>query len=202
MNASNLFKQIEELIPKLDGWCVPEKAAEFAAIIIALRIELSVEIGVWGGRGTFAMALAHRFTGRGKVIAIDPWSAPASVAGQEGENAEWWKDQTRHDLVYNRFLANIESLGLQAWIDVKKARSDQVVEPRGVGLLVIDGNHGEQAMADVKRFTPFVNLGGIVYLDDLNWQGGAVTRAAEWMTKHGYCTLFARDQGAFFQRVG
>lgn len=201
MSASKLFAEIEKVIPTLDGWCVPEKACDFAAFILALRPAVSVEIGVWGGRGTLAMAMAHRFIGVGKVIAIDPWSAPASVAGQEGENAEWWKDQSRHDLVYQRFLSNVEHLGLQPWIDVNKVRSDQVVEPRGVGLLVIDGNHGEQAMADVKRFTPFVNLGGVVYLDDLNWQGGAVQRAADWMTKHGFCQLFVRDQGAFFQRI-
>ncbi len=166
--ASHLFAQIEELVPKLDGWCVPEKACDFAAIILALRPALSVEVGVWGGR------LRRRTRG------------PAR--------------QTRHDLVYQRFLANLETLKLEMWVDVRKMRSDQVVEPRGVGLLVIDGNHGEQAMADVQRFTPFVNIGGVVYLDDLNWEGGAVLRAADWMRKHGFRELFTRDQGAFFQR--
>lgn len=201
MTASALFAQIEQLVPQLDGWCVPEKACEFAAIILATRPAVTVEVGVWGGRGALSMALAHRFVGKGKVVAIDPWSAPASVAGQTGENAAWWADQSRHDLVYHRFMRNIETLDLGKWIDVRKMRSDQAVEPRSAGFVILDGNHGEQALADVKRFAPHVSVGGTVYLDDLNWDGGAVERAADWLTRHGFDKLYTRDQGAFYMRV-
>lgn len=201
MKTSELFWQIEELVPTLDGWCIPEKACDFAAIILSLRPLVSVEVGVWGGRGSLSMAMAHRFIGRGKVVAIDPWSAPASIIGQGSADAAWWGDQQKHDIVYGRFIANIESLRLQTCIEVRKERSDSVDVPTGIGLCVLDGNHSDQAIADVQRFAPNVVVGGIVYLDDLNWSTGSVGRAADKLLKMGFVRIFDRDEGAFFQRV-
>lgn len=198
---SELFLQIEALVPTLEGWCVPEKACEFASIITSLRPEISVEIGVWGGRGTLSMALAHRFAGRGKVIAIDPWSATASVAGQTGADAAWWGEQQKHDYVYERFMGSIQMLSLMNWIEVQKKRSDAVEVPKGIGFIVIDGNHSDQAVEDVKRYAPNVRMGGVVYMDDLSWSGGGVQRAANRLLKLGFEELYRRDQGAFFQRV-
>ena len=199
--ASELFTEIERVVPAIDGWCVAEKACDFAAIILALRPEVSCEIGVWGGRGTFAMALAHRFIGKGKVIAVDPWKATDSVLGQEGANAAWWSDQPKHDLVYRRFMANVKAFELEPWIDVRRQRSDEFTLPAAAGLIVTDGNHGEQAIADVERLAPIVPTGGIIYLDDLNWSGGHVQGAAARLLAAGFVELFKRDQGAFFQRT-
>ena len=35
--------------------------------------DLSVEIGVWHGRGVCALGMAHKMLGIGKVIGIDPY---------------------------------------------------------------------------------------------------------------------------------
>lgn len=199
--ASELFTEIERIVPAIDGWCVAEKACDFAAIILALRPAYSVGIGVWGGRAELSMAMAHRFVGVGRVIAVDPWKAVDSVLGQEGANAAWWSDQAKHDLVYRRFVANVEAFGLGEWLDVRRQRSDEFTLPASAGLVVIDGNHAEQALADVERLAPLVPTGGIVYLDDLNWTGGHVQGAAGRLLAMGFVELFKRDQGAFFQRA-
>ena len=202
MKASELFLQIEQLItPQMDGWCIPEKACDFAAFILSLRPKVSVEIGVWGGRGTLSMALAHRFIDFGHVVAIDPWSASASIVGQTGKDLDYWSNQEMHDLVYGRFMKNLAILQLHNWVEVQRKRSDEATLPDVIDFAVLDGNHAEQAIADVDRVGKRVPVGGVVYLDDLKWTGGAVGRAAENLVKMGFRKLYGRDQGAFFQRV-
>ncbi len=199
--TSELFREIEQMIPLVDGWCIPQKACDFAAIILALRPAVTIECGVWGGRGTLAMAMAHRYIRGGRVIAVDPWSAGDSVVGQVDQNAAWWSDQAKHDLVYARFLAHITTFGVGPFIDVRKERSDTFKLPEAAALVVIDGNHSDQAVKDVERLAPIIPVGGMLYLDDLNWSGGGVQRAAELAVSLGFVERFQRDEGAFFQRV-
>lgn len=201
MSHQSLFAQIEQLVPTLGGWAVPEKCCEFAAVIIALRPSITVELGTWMGRGAFSMALAHRFVGRGKVWVVDPWSAPASVDGQDGANAEWWGHQERHDLAHQQFHETQRTLQLADWMNVQRKTSDDAEIPASVGFLIIDGNHGPQAVKDVERWSPNVITGGVVYLDDLNWAGGAVAAAGQRLLEIGFVPLYERDQGMFYQRA-
>jgi hypothetical protein len=197
--SEKLFKQLADLIPVIDGWCSVERAQDLAMAVLLLRPQVSICVGVWGGRDTFALALAHQAIGSGRVIAIDPWSAPASVDGQGAADAEWWGSQERHDLVYRRFMDNRRMLGLEGVIDVRRQSSNDV-EPVECGVFISDGNHGPQAISDVERFAPGVQAGGIAYLDDLNWSGGAVLESVERLKAMGFVELFKRDTGAFFQR--
>lgn len=201
MKTSELFWSIEQLVPTLEGWCIPEKACDFANFILAFRPEVSLEVGVFGGRGTLSMALAHQFIGKGRVIAVDPWSAQASAVGMTGKDAEYWRNQKMHDDVYRGFLANAERLNVMPWIEVQKVTSAKMVLPKRIDFAVIDGNHADEAIADADRIAPRVPVGGIIYLDDLNWTGGAVGRAADNLKSIGFAQLFAKDQGAFFQRL-
>ncbi len=201
MSHSQLFKRIEDLVPTLGGWATPLKCCEFAAIILATRCKASVELGTWEGRGGLSMALAHRFTGTGKCHVVDPWSAPASVDGQDGPNADWWGEQAKHDGAFDSFNRTLKSLDVDQWIDVQRAKSDDAVMPEQIGLLVVDGNHGPQAVVDVKRWAPRVSRSGFVYLDDLNWTGGAVAEAGKVLLEMGFTPLWARDEGMFYQRT-
>ena len=72
--------------------------------------------------------------------------------------------------------------------------------PEQIGLLVVDGNHGEQSIRDVQRWAPNVTRSGYVYMDDLNWSGGAVQEAERLLLKMGFVPLWPRDEGAFYQR--
>lgn len=196
---SALFQQIETLIPTLDGWCTVERASEFAALVIGNKPQTTVCLGVWGGRDTFALALAHRHNGVGRVIAIDPWKAEASVQGQTGEDAAWWGKQETHDLVHSRFITNIGVLGLQDFIDVRRQTSDEARVAGDIGLLIVDGNHGQQAVRDVEKFATHVPAGGYVYMDDIDWSGGAVREAVGTLLRYGFRELYRRNTGAFFQ---
>jgi hypothetical protein len=200
--TSALFKQIEDLIPGLDGWCGVQRACEFASLIVGMRPETTAELGVWGGRCALAMALAHKHNGYGRVIAIDPWSAAASVEGQAGEDQHWWNDQAKHDLVYGRFMDNVARLGVENFIHIERKRSDDVtLDTDSVSVLAIDANHGEQAIQDVKRYSPAVPVGGWIFMDDMGWAGGSVWKAGEILKSTGFVEKFQRDQGMWFQRL-
>lgn len=196
-----LFSEIEKLVPTLGGWTTVPKAQTYAAIILALRPDVSVEIGVWWGRGALSMGLAHKEVGKGVVYAIDPWSPQASIEGQvQKADVDHWQSAD-HEAPYKEFLNRINLLGLGECMRVLRQRSDQTTPPENIGFLVIDGNHGPAAIEDVKRFAPKVRVGGIAYMDDLNWSGGAVLKAFEDIKKMGFVELYKFETGAFLQRL-
>jgi hypothetical protein len=148
------------------------------------------------------MALACRRIGHGVVIGIDPWEAHASIQGMTGKNLDWW-GKVDHEGVYHRFLANIRSLDLGNWIQIHRCRSDQfdLTGIANVGLWHSDGNHSEQASRDVERFVPLVPVGGLVFCDDIQWEGGHVTKAVEKLETMGFCRVLDVETGALFKRL-
>lgn len=201
MKPSEIFNWIDAEFPGMHGWCTEQRASELAGMVLALRPAVTVCCGVWGGRDTFALAMAHRSIGFGQVIAIDPWKAAASAAGQTGEDLKWWNDQSKHDAVYRDFIARRERYGLMPYIELHKKSSRDVTVPKHIGVLIVDANHGPEAIEDTKRFARNVKTGGFVYMDDEKWAGGAVTEAIKALEKMGFYRLFDRDTGAFFQRA-
>ena len=74
---------IEREIPKLPGWCTPEKAKRLAEL--AFGAELAVELGVFGGRSLVAIALGIKWGPRpehGYVDGIDPYTPAAALEGK------------------------------------------------------------------------------------------------------------------------
>lgn len=197
----NLNDQILKSIEGIDGWCEPGKALTLAHYVIAIRAQLIVEIGVWGGRSLFPMAIAARSQGPARILAIDPWKASESVLGQYDADKAWWDNQQQHDLVYSRFIANLHRMELSNIVTVLKQSSNETMPPERIDLLHLDGNHGEQAYTDITRFSPPVRKGGIVVLDDLNWTGGAVGRAAGWLTSNGFLLLHPLGTGAVYLKL-
>lgn len=202
---SDLFKTIKDLIEPagqqpLGGWTSVPKAQTFAAVVLGLRPEVSVEIGVWFGRSSLSMALAHKEIGRGVVHAIDAWSPHASIEGQGEADVKHWA-ATNHEIAYNSFMQNIQRLELQNIIKIHRAKSQDTEPPKNIGFLVIDGNHGDTAISDVKRYAPNVRTGGLVYCDDLNWSTGSVLRAIAILQTMGFVRLYDIEQGAMFQRI-
>ena len=197
-----LFTDISEwLVASKNDWCKPVKAHALAAAILTLRPAIVVEIGVFRGGSFIPMAMAVREVGRGLAIAIDPWSAQASVEGQAGANKEWWAS-VNHDVVAKEFVEQVALLSLGEFVQVVRKRSDDAIVPAKIDILHVDGNHGEQAVKDVERFAPNVRVGGMVFMDDIGWDGGAVGRACERLLGMGFIKLYDMDTGAMFQRVG
>ena len=201
----NIFTQIENWIngpPAPDGWATVEVAHTLAAIALAIRPNVCIEIGVFGGRSLIPVAMALKQNGSGVIHGIDPWSAGESVKGQSGKDKEWWSSQKMHQDVYERFIANVHKLGVHNHVEIHRVTSDEYPADRGsIDLLTIDGNHGPQALVDIKRFTPHVSVGGFVYLDDLHWDGEHVSAGLDWMTERGFVKLYELGTGAILQRV-
>lgn len=202
--SHELLKRLADFIPTLGGWCTVARAQHVAMTVLALRPQQSVVLGVWAGRDTFALALAHQIAG-GRVLAVDPWAAAASVEGQGEADAQWWSNQGMHEQVYAEFMQKRAMLGLEGVVDVFRGRSDDAQVPAEIGILLVDGNHGPQAVKDVDRWAPNVVVGGIVYMDDLHWSGGAVLEGVSHLLAMGFKEIYRPsgdgETGSFFQRV-
>lgn len=205
MTPTELFAAIPRLlakdrIPVIEGWATVEKAFDLAASILTIRPKVVVEIGVFGGASLIPMALALRTTGQGQVIGIDPWDKAESVKGMLGKDLEWWGNLD-HAVIERGFMDAVIAEGVSNQVVVLKQTSDAVKPPEVIDVLHCDGNHGDQAFRDIKRFTPKIRVGGLAFLDDLGWSGGAVGKGAEWMLQSGFVKLYDRDTGAMFQRI-
>lgn len=203
-----LYNQILKATDGLDGWCDKGKRITLANLVIAMRPRCIVEIGVWGGQSLIPMAMAAQYITnvalRPRVIAIDPWQASESVKGQEEKDAKWWGEevgQPQHDAVYGRFLLKLMELGLKSTVEVQRQTSAQYLLTHPIDIFHCDANHGPQALEDVKKFGPAITQSGVVILDDLNWTGGNVGKAAEWLKENGFLELHPLGTGAVYIKL-
>jgi len=194
-----LLAEIDRVLPDGGQWCTQDKAHALAAMIVALRPQFVVEIGVWLGGSMIPMLLAMQHVNAGIGIAIDAWSPAASAEGQDGPNHTWWSN-VDHDSARKKFLARLEILGLRDRCMVIVNRSIDVDPPAVIDLLHIDGNHGPAAVVDVQRFGARVSVGGIMILDDLDWTGGAVQHGRELARTMGFVDLYRLGTGVVMQR--
>lgn len=189
-------------IKTMHGWTSPEKAKAIFELTLKAKPKIAVEIGVFGGRGTVAIALALKQLGGGKVLAVDPWSAQASASAQVDQNSEEWWGKVDHDAVFKDFLWHIKKQDVADFIDVRRESSQVTALPEEIGLLIVDGNHNVEALMDAKRFAPLVALGGYCLLDDLDWVGGYVRQAEEYIKSIGFSFIKLFDgQTGLYQRV-
>lgn len=201
-SLTSLFARINnELSTMPHGWCSVIKGQTLAAAVVALRPEISVEIGVYAGKSALPIALAHQECGTGRLIAIDPWSPQDSKVGQVAPEDEKFWGNLDHEAIYQTFYQHALRLNVAHLIHIVRKRSDDFNPPDGIGLLHIDGNHSEQAVRDVERFAPKCKVGALCFCDDLNWSGGGVTRAVEKLKAMGWNQVYLLDTGAVFQKV-
>jgi hypothetical protein len=195
-----LFQTIEEIVPQLDGWCSVPKAYVLASTVIAFRPKVSVEIGVFGGSSAIPIALAHKYVNYGKLIAIDPWSREAAMEGYSDEHKNWWGKQDMEGIM-GKFLKHVDELQLNDFIEVRRAKSDDVEPPADTGFIHLDGQHTMQALRDAQRFMANMPIGTNAAIDDVAWMGGGPAAAVKWMHDNGWKELYPLDTGAIFQRI-
>jgi hypothetical protein len=182
------------------GWCSPEKAHALASIIVAMRPKVTVEIGVYAGRSGISMAMAHKFINYGQVIGIDPFTNQAAAEGYEGENAKWWGELDIEDIL-RQFNERIGRYHLEPYFQLQRVKSDDAPVPDVICCLHVDGQHTEQAVRDVERFASHVRIGGIVIMDDIQWDGGGVTRAVSRLMDLGFVEMYRIADWGVFQRI-
>lgn len=201
---STLHSRISALLNgpmKGQGWCTPEKGNDLALAVIKTKAQVVVEIGVFFGSSLLPMAMACAEQGHGVVWAIDPWSRDAAIEGYDGVNADWWGNKVDLESVYQTFLMHLKVQGVEKYVKVVRARSDDVEPPPEIDILNVDGQHTDQASRDVERYASRVKLNGFCYMDDIDGWYGAPARAVEKLIALGFVKLFNRDTGAMFQRI-
>ncbi len=197
----DLFETIRQEQPRIPGWCTPVKAMTLASLVVGLRPAVSVEIGIYGGSSIIPLLLAHKWIESGIVIGIEPWSREEAMRAQTcPADVEWWATQD-YEKLHDDFLALVKRLGLQNQLRLIRKASRQTDPQPGISLLHTDGAHDATAIQDVVRFAPQVVVGGVVVLDDLEWFGGAVTRAALRLEQLGFKKLYPLETGGVWQRV-
>lgn len=199
-----LFQKISEVVPTRGQWCEGDKANRLAAIVLALKPSVTVEIGVYLGGSFLPMALAHKHLGHGVVVGIDPWSNAAAEEGYEGDNRKWWGNVVDLEAIYQDFIKCVHLLGVDNVTDIRRAKSDDVEPPPIIDVLHVDGQHTEQAVRDVRRFGSKVRIGGVVVMDDTDWANGEdrpVRRAEQWLIDNGFSMLYTLGTGAVYERV-
>jgi hypothetical protein len=171
--TDDLRARIAAAVPPLHGWTTPAKACRLAELILETSAERSVEIGVFGGRGTIPMAMAHAALGQGYVVGIDPWEVSASLAGSnDPANDEWWRN-IDHEAVFQSFLTALLQHHVMRYCRVMRERSDTAVrlfDDESVMVLHQDGNHSEWISThEVDVWTPKLAHGGYWVADDTDW---------------------------------
>ncbi|MES2712936.1 MAG: class I SAM-dependent methyltransferase [Pseudomonadota bacterium] len=140
-----------------------------------------IDVGVWKGQSTIAMAAALRDAGvDGCVIAVDTFLGSAEHWGWAGM---YGRHRGMPDL-YATFLANVAAVGLQDYVvPMPQTASGAAAILRRLGiaatLVHIDGDHAYAAvLQDAKDFWPILAPGGHLVGDDYDpgWPG--VVKAA------------------------
>jgi hypothetical protein len=191
--------------PKLEGWCTVEKASAMADLIVKVRPQTVVEIGVFGARSLVPQAMALRAIQGGTIYGIDPWKREAAVEGtNDPKNDDWW-NKLDHHAIHKLATEAIWRFGLDDHAVLIRSTSHACfgLFQGGIDILHIDGNHSEEASTrDVALYVPLVRKGGYIWMDDCNWATTlrarqeiekVATKISEVATEGQLCYLYRKQ---------
>jgi hypothetical protein len=174
-SVEEMKKRVCGALPQLYGWCTQEKALGFIDLVLAIKPEVCVEIGVFGGRSLLPVASALKFLGNGLVIGIDPWSKDEITSHfdpvKDQAHLIWWS-KVNLEQVYHSYLNMISQHQLEDYVITLRTSSEHAVSALGpIDILYIDGNHSESVSnRDVQLYLPKVRAGGYIWLNDSLWR--------------------------------
>lgn len=156
------------------GWCSAEKALNIIDLVLEVKPQVYVEIGVFSGASLYPAASALKFLGTGVAIGIDPWDKIECIRyldpDKDKADLKWWAHQNM-DHIYFGFLSVLRQFELEKSCVIFRATSKKAASVIGtIDILYIDGNHNEKvATEDVKLYLPKVRPGGYIWLNDASW---------------------------------
>lgn len=171
----DLKERVCNVLPTIDGWCSYEKARSFIDLVLEVKPNICVEIGVFAGSSVYPVASALKHLGNGFVIAIDPWDRLECIRFldpvRQKTDWDWWG---RLDLrqIETSFLSLLRTYNLEKQVVVLKMPSREAAKKvRLIDILYLDGNLAEEAvLEDLRLYLPKVIPGGYIWLNDALWE--------------------------------
>lgn len=205
LSIEELKENVFSTLPSVFGWCTQEKAQNFIDLVLEVKPQVYVEIGVFGGSSLFPVASALQFLGDGIIIGIDPWDKNETLQYfdpiQDAVDYQWWKN-LNFERVYYSYLNLLKRFELEEYcITMKMTAAKAVTKIHSpIDILYIDGNHSQEcSLQDVELYLPKVRRGGYIWMNDTLW--AARQDAVELLMRHceivkiidsGNCVLFKK----------
>lgn len=202
--TDDLKRQVLQTLPTLHGWCSPEKALHFIDLVLEVKPQVCVEIGVFGGSSLLPVASTLKFLKAGVVIAVDPWDKFEAIRYFDPMNEEahltWWSN-INFDQIYSSFVNMLKRNGLEEYcITIRSTAENAVSKMDQIDILYIDGSPGEEAFTkDVLLYLPKVRSGGYIWVNDclgINRQQGLdhILQCCDGIKviENGNCVLFKK----------
>lgn len=199
-----LKQNVCSVLPTLEGWCSKTKAIEFIDLVLEVKPEVCVEIGVFGGSSLFPVASALKYLGKGIIIGIDPWDKIECIKYfdpiEDAEHLKWW-GSLNINYVYQAYNNMLKKHKLDNFVKTIKATSEEAAPLIDkIDILYIDGNHSETcSVQDVLLYLPKVRTGGYIWMNDTLWKERqeavdllAVACDVVKLIDNGNCILFKK----------
>lgn len=164
---------LTEIVEPLPGWCTKEKAQILYDIVIKVDSQLTVELGVFGGRSLSAFAHAHKIKGSGICIGIDAWKAQVSVEGTNSKaNDEYWMS-VDYKSIYQTCQQMIVDNGFEGICETLRMKSQAasiLFQNNSIDIIHQDSGHNNETITEeLKLWTPKLKKGGYWIADDTDW---------------------------------
>lgn len=170
-DVESFKREILAIQPSIRGWCSLEKATHFIDLVLEVKPEVCVEIGVLSGSSVFPVASALKYLDHGTLIAIDPWDRQECVKYfdpvKDVEHLRWWNAVNLHQCYYE-FLELLRENDLEKYCCVLKMSAEKAAPIIGsIDVLYIDGNFSEEGtLKNVQMYLPKVRSGGYIWIND------------------------------------
>ncbi len=196
MSDTAVVRDIKAAVDGIEGWCHPEKADLLARLVLHYKPLSVLELGVHAGKSLCCIGLALKANGIGVACGVDSWQGDDEVRDidptEQPEHYHNWKGR---DLSPYKQLCerSIEELGLTDYVTLLHMTSeDAAVRLAGTyfEMLHIDASKGrEQTCRFVQLWIPHLAVGGLLVLDDTDWETGRLAQIIAQRSAGGgpYC---------------
>lgn len=158
------------------GGCPWSKAKIMIDIIVERNLKTCVEIGVYRGRSFFPIVYACSLT-KGSALGIDPFEGGDAMQDDVPSNVKTDVNKFMNNVnlpnIYKECMKRLVEAPFGSHGNIIRKKSDDAVDdvPESLDFLHIDGNHDKvRVESDVKNYLPKLRKGGVIVLDDTNWE--------------------------------